>query len=117
MSTRVFCDDHNSSYSLQVIKTLKRLMIGAHITYRTYNLLQPLPTLPNSLPVIPRIRRPHNSMRVILRGLLVRQEHARVVIKLHQNNRTLHAEVECIRVAVTANPAKVRLGKVLLDLG
>ena len=44
-----------------------------------------------------------------LRGLLVCQEYTRVVIKLDDDDRALDAEVKCVIVAKSTNPAEIRL--------
>jgi hypothetical protein len=53
---------------------------------------------------------------MVLCWLLVRQEHARVMVKLDQDNGTLDTEVERVIFAKASDPAKVCFFKVLFDL-
>lgn len=72
--------------------------------------------LSNGLPIITCIRRPHNRMCMKLLRLRVVQKHSRMVIKLQYHHRALNPKVERIVIAITPNPAEVRLLEMLFDL-
>lgn len=67
------------------------------------------------LPIISSIRRPDNCVGMKFRRLSVGQKYARMVIELDYDHGTLYPVVERVVVSVRTNPAKVRLGEVLLD--
>lgn len=81
------------------------------------SLFQTHPIKPQPLPsIVVPIWSPHNRVYVIFSRLLIQQEHARMMIKLHHDNRTLYPIVECITVFETSNPAEIGFFPMTLDL-
>lgn len=66
--------------------------------------------------VVAPIRRPQQRVNVKLGRLLIRQEDARVVIKLCNDHGALNPVVKGVLVAKAADPAPVRLGEPALYL-
>lgn len=70
-------------------------------------LRNPIHQWPNRHPIISTIRCSQNAMNMESRRLLIRKKDSRMMIELHNDNRTLYAIVESIIVPKAANPAEI----------
>ena len=67
--------------------------------------------------VIVAVRRAHDGMHMELRRLGIGEKNAGVMIEFDENNRALDPIVEGARFFETADPAKMRVGKMPLHFG
>ena len=66
--------------------------------------------------VIVAIWRPHDGVDVEFGWLRIGQEHAGVVVKLNECHRALHPIIEWTILGKSADPAKMRILEMALDL-
>jgi hypothetical protein len=67
--------------------------------------------------VIVAIWRPHDGVDVEFGWLRIGQEHTGVVVELNESHRALHPIIECTILGKSADPAKMHIREMALDLG